>query len=143
MSAFADLRPYFEARMKAVNPDLRQWPDGFNTDNIPSQIVDKAWHVQFGPSNYTGTAHTCLHFVCPVRVWVAFKGYREPKKAVDTALKFADAIVSEVCTPANRLNQATIKNVLPNLIDIRELAQGNDNVVVLELTFDCELILCP
>lgn len=140
--SFIDLRPYFEARMKTVDQDLREWPDAFNIENIPSGILDKSWHVEFGPFNYTGTAHTCLHFDCPVRLQVFIKGYREPKEAVDSALKFADAIVKECCKPSNRLNQATIKNVLPNLIDIRELAQGNDNCAVLELTFDCEIVIC-
>lgn len=140
--SFIDLRPYFEERMKAVDCDLREWPDAFNAENIPSQILDKSWHVEFGPFNYTGTAHTCLHFDCPVQLRVFIKGYREPKEAVDSALKLANDVVKECCKPSNRLNQAHIKNVLPNLVDIRELAQANDNCAVLELTFDCEVVLC-
>ena len=140
--SFIDLRSYFEARMKTVDPDLRQWKDAFNIENIPSTILDKSWHVNFGPFSYIGTAHTCLSFTCPVTLQVFLKGYREPKEAVDSAMKFADAIVKESCKPTNRLNQPNIKNVLPNLISIRELAQANDNCAVLELIFECEVMIC-
>lgn len=140
--SFTDLRPYFQKRMKTVDPDFKEWADAFNIENIPSTILDKSWHIEFGPFSYIGTAHTCLHFSCPVRIQVFFKGYRDPQKGVDYGLKNAHAIVKEVCNPLYRLNQAKIKNVLPNLIDIRELAQGNDNCAVLELTFDCEFVVC-
>lgn len=142
--SFVDLKPYFDARMKAVHTDFRRWPDAFNIQNIPSGILDKSFHIEVGPFSYTGTAHTCLHFDCPVKLSVFLKGYRDPdKQAVDSALKFADAIVKESCKGLNRLNQATIKNVLPTLIDVRALAQGNDNAAVLELTFSCEVVICP
>lgn len=140
--SFIDLRPYFKARMKAVDTEFKEWTDAFNIENIPAGILDKSWHFSVGPMNYTGTAQTCLHFQCPITVRLFIKGYREPQKGVDYAMKYADAIVKEVCSPLNRLNQAKIKNVLPNLIDIRELAQGNDNCAVLELTFDCEVVVC-
>ncbi len=90
---------------------------------------------------YQGTAHVCLSFNSPVRISVALKGYREPQEAVDRAHLLADAIIKECCKPVNRLTQGHIKNVLPNLVDVRALTQDNDNVAVLELSFDCEVII--
>lgn len=139
--SFASLRPYFIDRMRAVDPDLREWFDAFNIENIPSSILDKSWHLAFQPMTYSGTAHLCLEFNSPVRLSVCLKGYREPQEAVDRAHLFADAIIKECCKPINRLTQPHIKNVLPNLVDVRALTQDNDNVCVLELSFDCIVII--
>lgn len=139
--SFQTLRPYFNERMKAVDPDLREWPDAFNIDNIPSSIIDLSWHLAFQPISYRGNAQTCLSFSAPVRVSVCLKGYRVPQEAVDRAHILADAIIKECCKPVNRLNQPLIKNVLPSLVDVRALTQDNDNVAVLEMSFNCEIII--
>ena len=139
--SFENLKPYFQNRMIVAIPESNEWEDAFNIENIPSSILDKSWHIEFGPFVYVGTAHTCLSFDCPVRLSIFLKGYRNPKEAIDNALVYANTVITEVCKPLNRLNQATIKNILPNTVDVRELNQSNDNAVVLELSFDCKVIL--
>lgn len=139
--SFNTLRAYFETRMAVTDPDLHEWEDAFGVDNIPSGILDHSWHIEFGPFNYVGTAHTCLEFNCPVSLRVYLKGYRYPKEAIDSGMILADAIVKECCKPLNRLNQPYIKNVLPNTIDVRALGQTNDNAVVLSLSFDCNVLV--
>lgn len=141
--SFTTIKPYFQARMQAVGGGLKEWEDAFNIENIPSNVLDKAWHIAFESSNYRGTAHTCLTFSAPVKLSVCFKGYRNPQEAVDTAWVFADAIVKECCASIPRLNQPSIKNVLPNTVNIRSLAATNDNVAVLELGFVCEVKIEP
>lgn len=141
---FSTIRTYFEERMATVDSELKEWEDAFNIDNIPSSILDKSWHIQFNPFSYnTGGAHTCLSFTCPVTLNVFFKGYRNPKEAIDTALIFADAIIKECTKPVLRLNQPKIKNVLPSLVSVRELDTTNDNAAVLELQFNCEVKVEP
>lgn len=140
--SFSTLRPYFQERMLAVDTELREWEDAFNIENIPSSILDKSWHIQFLPFSYnTGGAQTCLSFDCPVTLSVFFKGYRNPREAVDTALIFADAIMKECTKPVQRLNQPMIKNVLPSLVNVRELDTTNDNAAILEIQFNCEVRL--
>ena len=139
--SFNTIRPYFEERLNAVDKELKEWEDAFNIENIPSSILDKSWHISFDTFNYTGTAHTCLSFDCPVTLNVFLKGYRNPKEAIDTALIFADAIIKECTNPVHRLNQSKIKNVLPGLMNVREYAPSNDNAAVLEMQFTCEVIV--
>lgn len=141
--AFVDLKPYFQARMKVVDPDLREWEDSFSIENIPAQIVDKAWHIRVEPTSYIGTAHECMNFSAPVTLRVCLKGYKYPYEAIDSAHVLADAIIKECCKASNRLSQANIKNVLPNLVSVREIGQSNDNIVVLEISLNCQIILCP
>lgn len=141
--SFSTIKPFFEARMVAVDPELKEWCDAFNIDNIPATILDKSWHIRFDPFSYsTGAAQVCLPFECPITISVFFKGYRNPREAVDMALIFADAIVKECTKPVQRLNQPSIKNVLPNNVSIRELSDSNDNAAVLEIQFLCNVILC-
>jgi len=136
--SFTDLHPYFQERMKAVDADFQEWEDAFNVENIPSTIIDKSWHFALQPMIFqTGRTQTCFKFSCPVKLSVMLKGYRTPKEAVDSGAYYAQAIVNECCKHSVRLNQPHIKNVLPNVIDMRQLSQSNDNIVVLEITFDC------
>lgn len=139
--SFAAIRPYFNARMLAVDPDFREWEDAFNVDNIPSTMFDKAWHLEFSPSTFGQANQACLTFLVPVSLKVFLKGYRSPKDAVDKALSLAESIVKEASGPSNRLNQPLIKNVLPNLVDVRKLSETNDNSVVLEISFNCLIII--
>ena len=139
--SFVDLKPYFRDRLKAVSPDLKEWKDAFNIENIPSTILNKSYHIDLGLMTYRGSAQTCFQYLAPVSIRVIFKGYREAYEAVDFATKYADSITTEVCATSNRLNQARIKNVLPTTVNIRQLADGNDNAAVLELGFDCALFL--
>lgn len=140
--SFIDLRPYFQARMKTVDEDLREWEDGFNIENIPSTILNKSWHFKTGLfSNIGAQGHTAFKFTCPVTINVILKGYGQPKEAIDTALFLSDAIVKECTDVVHRLNQANIKNVLPDTVNIRELSQTNDNIVVLEMQFNCTVMI--
>lgn len=127
--------------MLEVGRDFRQWEDAFNVENIPSNVLDRAWHVRFGPFSFTKNAQNCMNFSSLITLSVFFKGYRSPKDAVDQALLYTDIIIKKCCSPINRLNQAAIKNVLPGNIDIRELDNSNDNAAVLEIQFNCEIIL--
>ena len=138
--SFSTIKPYFQEALSAVHPDLKEWEDAFNLDNIPSSVLDKSWHIRLQPSSYVRAAHTSLLFRAPVTLSICFKGYRNPKEAVDTALEFADAIIKECTNPVRRLNQPKIKNVLPGIVDVREMGTTNDNVCVLELSFNCDVI---
>lgn len=139
--SFDTLRPYIQSRLRVVDPDLTEWEDAFNIENIPASILDKAWHLTFGAFLYVGTAHNCFAYQCPITLRLFLKGYRTPQLGVDSALFFSESITKEVCKPSQRLTQAKIKNVLPTSINIRELAQDNDNTVILEMGFNFNVFL--
>jgi hypothetical protein len=144
--SFQSLKPYFKARLEAANGGAlqgKEWQDAFNVDNIPSTALDGAYHIEIDPATYLGTAHSCLGFKAPVRVRAFFKGHKTAAAAIDKATLYADSIIKECCKSPNRLNQPSIKNVLPNSVDIRALAESNDNVALLDLLFDCALYLDP
>ncbi len=140
--SFTSLKPYFRARMKALN--FAEHTDAFNVDNIPSTKIDKAFHIELLPASYQGTAHVALAFKAQVRIKAYAKGYKTPAEAVDKCQEWADSIVKECCKSTNRLTQTTgLKNVLPTSVDTQALNQTNDNVAYLELTFDATIFLDP
>lgn len=141
--SFVNIKPYFQDRMRAVNLDLNEWSDAFDINNIPAQIIDRAWHIRIGTMGYQGTKHECLAFAAPVDIKVCLKGYRTPVEAIDNAHTLADAIVKECCKSTNSLNQANIKNVIPNLVNVREIGPSNDNLVVLEISFNVLIYISP
>lgn len=144
--SFQNLKPYFKARLEAVNSGAlsgNEWQDAFNVDNIPSTVINGAYHIEIDPATYLGTAHSCLGFKAPVRVRAFFKGHKTAAAAIDKATLYADSIIKECCKSTNRLTQPLIKNVLPSSVDIKALAESNDNIAYLDLTFDCTVFLDP
>lgn len=141
--SFVDVKPYFQARMKATDADLNEWQDAFDVNNIPATVIDKAWHIRVGTMSYQGSKHECLAFGVPVDLKVCLKGYRSPYEAVDNAHGLADAIIKECCKSTTSLNQANIKNVIPNLVNVREIGPSNDNLVVLEISFNVLIYISP
>lgn len=140
--SFSAIKPYIETFMYEIG--LRnQHEDAFNDDNIPSTILDDAWAVRFGTANYIGTAHETFAFTYPVQLVVFKKGYRSPQEAVDSLHVMAEAILKAALSAPRRLNQATIKNVLPSTVDIIPLNASNDNAAKLTLNFNFTIYLKP
>jgi hypothetical protein len=127
-------RSYLRARAKAVG--LKEWPDGFNFQNIPSTIVNGSFHVlsEAGTGTKLNQNDQEIAFVHILRV--LFKGYRDPGAAIDSAIKITEDLIKETVAPKNRLTQSDgIKNIALEGFRFDELEQSNDNIVVASITF--------
>lgn len=138
--SFADIKPYFRARMTAIG-GLKEWKDAFPETNIPGNVLDKAWHIIFEPASTTGLNQTCLTQEIPVTLNLYFAGYQKPGEAIDTALTKLDAIYKEVLKHSNRLTQPEIKNVLPEDWMLSPFENSNDNIIRLSVKFTFRIIL--
>lgn len=141
--SFVNQLPYFRARLKARHPELEEWRDAFNVENIPSTKLNKAYHLEVLPASYVGSAHGCLGYRAQVRVRVFVKGHDKPAEAVDKAMIYADTITTECCKSTNRLTQPFLKNILPISVDVKSLDTSNDNVAILDMTFECTVMIDP
>ena len=139
MSATA-LKPYFQEHLNALK--LREWKDGFNWENNPSTILDKSYHLEF-PRGYRDGAYDMAtsDIRMEVTVRVFLKGFRNPADAIQSALAYWDAITARLLATENRTG-TVIKNVYYDSHQILPLSSSNDNVVVLEITFSCFIIIC-
>lgn len=134
------IRPYFRARMNALN--YNEWRDGFNFNNIPSTVLNLSYHIETISGN--GVSFNQLDQVInqDVTIRVFFKGYRKPQDAIDSAMNAYSDILDACLDPANRLNQS-FKNILFTSMQMDPLADTNDNAVILSLTFTVLVILAP
>lgn len=140
MSGFVEVRSYFRLNLIALG--FQEWKDVFNVDNIPSTKLEKSFHL--GP--VTGSRRDAYDpnsqdVEAEIVVRIVRKGYKNPADAVDQCLVDLDSVLSRVLAPTRRFGP-NVKNVYYGSHTIDELATTNDNVAVLEITFNCLIILC-
>jgi hypothetical protein len=51
--SLTSVRPYFRTHCNALG--FTEWMDGFNIENIPSTLIDMAYHI--GPPQTTGISN--------------------------------------------------------------------------------------
>lgn len=134
----AGVKDFFRVRLDALS--YREWPDGFATNNIPSTLLDKAYHLGVGQINVTLPNQKAHEFTYPLSLKVFLKGYRDPSAAIDAALTEAHVIMADLLAPAQRLQSEGLKSLRLTSISPSPLQTGNDNAVVLELNFTAFLI---
>lgn len=136
--ALTDVRAYFRTRMVALN--FKEWPDGFNFENIPKSIINNAFHIESNTITPDAVNMTTYDFSSPVTLRLFVKGFRDPAQAIDNAITFYESILCEVLKPANRLG-TQIQNVTPGPTSILPLSDNNDNAVILEMEFTARVFL--
>lgn len=137
--SFANVLPYFRGRMSTL--DYQEWNDAFAFNNIPDTIIDMSYHLRVG-TTASGPANLTVHnFLVPVEVRVFFKGFQDPSRAMDNVMSNIDLILNEVLKIENRVGRTDgIKDVRPINIAIDPVDGSNDNDIVVNLTFDVQLI---
>jgi hypothetical protein len=137
-SGLSQIRPFFRTRLLDLR--YREWTDGFNFENIPSNILDKSFHIST-PSGARRGAYDLQsqEIEQDVVIRVFLKGYRNPASAIDDALVRYDQILNTFLGP-DRLGCA-IKNIYLQTMQILPLAPSNDNAVILEVSFTCLIII--
>jgi hypothetical protein len=134
-----EIRPFFASKIAAL--DLKEWPDGFNYANIPSNVLNKMFHVELGQVSANTFEQQCHSFRMPLTIRVFFKGYGSPQTAKDTAMTKANEILNALLKPSMRLTEGTnLKDIRPVTVRPVPLADSNDNSLILELVFEVNLI---
>ena len=138
--ALVDVRPYMRSIMDGL--DYSEWKDGFNSENIPSTIIDGSYHLATGTITGSTANQQIRTFDYTLVTRVFFKGFRDPAGAIDDALGAADTILASALADASRLSQANIKDIIPNTIQVLPLEASNDNSVILEMDFSFNIYEC-
>lgn len=127
--ALSDVKTYFRAQIASANPLLREWKDGFNINNIPSTIYDKAYHLSYGQisGDELGAEHQGISVNFVVRLF--FKGFRDVSSGIDVAVDVAESVIKQVQDPADRLG-LEVKNVKFLDMSIEESFVSNDNLIL-------------
>lgn len=137
--SLATTRTYFKARMTGLG--YEEWEDGFNFDNIPENIIDKAFHIENIVANKIDMNHTDIHLMVDVNLRVFFKGYQSIREALDLIDDDIEEILIEVLRPSNRLIGADgLRDI--QLDGFRKLPiASNDNSVIVEMNWKARVVL--
>lgn len=132
------LRGFFRTQIDALG--YREWEDGFNRNNIPATVIDRAYHLQIGRI-VSAPANQLHHvFSFPIKVSVHRKGFRNPSVAIDQTLADAQNIMSVILAPETRLQTNGLKDIRPTSVEVVPLSESNDNAVIVEIEFSSVLI---
>lgn len=133
----ADIRPF----LREVVTDLgfTEWPDGFNFENIPENISEKAYHI-LTPSGDGGPISMHDQQVSVVnQIRIFRKGFRDPGEAIDTIMSDLDNVICDLFHPEHRFNGHL--NITLDGFEINPLSDSNDNSVVATLNVNVKVTL--
>ena len=137
--SLANIYPYFRTRMKSVG--YTEWQDGFNTENIPSTVINKSFHI-LTPGIIGGSINqNHQNTETAVQIQFVLKGYRYPTEAKEKAMFETEKIIKDICKISNRT--ATLLNVVFNSSTMQALNSSDDNQVLVVLDFSAFVVLGP
>ncbi len=138
MSFLADMVPYFRTELNALS--YKEWDDAFNFENIPENIIDRAYHIEVGTLTGGAISMSDQEVNTTITIRVFLKGYRKPIDARDDAIVRGQAIVQAVLPAADRLT-SDIKNVIFETMNIDPLDDSNDNSIIMSMEFTVQVNL--
>jgi hypothetical protein len=131
------VRPFFRNRLLGLG--FLEHEDVFNRENIPKTVIDKSFHALIQSFDGGPINHTHQDVVVGVLVTVVFKGFRDVSETMDRAILEVECIIKDVCNIAVRTSD--LLNVVFSGADFSALNLENDNSVLVELSFDAQVIL--
>jgi len=128
---------YARDRMDGLGYD--EHPDALNFENIPSTDFDTTYHVELLPFVRQDEDLTSVTIGCPMVVRVFQKLLRETNEHRDEVVVIADTIADDFIAAQNRLG-TDIKTVQFDRMNIEQLADSNDNAVILVMEFTAVVV---
>jgi hypothetical protein len=132
---------YFKTGYETIG--FVEWTDPFNIENIPSTVLEKAFHVELGTGVPKTHTQTLLEVLLPVTVKSFRKGYRNAASALRACSADVDTVMNELMKAENRFTQSTIKNVLLSRFSFDRLGTTNDNIAILSMEFEVLVLFNP
>lgn len=118
--------------------------DGFNVENIPSNILDRSFHTSYG--GFTGISKSQATQASDVAITlrVFFKGFKEVLDKTDQAVDACEEIIAACVTNENVLERMNLKitNADFESLDIEQLATTNDNSFICTIVFVLRVNFC-
>ena len=133
--------PFFRTQLTALG--YIEWDDSFNFDNIPSNLIDKRFHLELLGAQGIGNNQLDQEVSFPVTVRIFLKAFRDTSNARDDAVSRGQTILETVLKPEVRVGDFSdgIKNVVFDSMDIEGAIASNDNITVLTLAFSTTVFL--
>jgi hypothetical protein len=136
------VRPFFRSVLNSQG--YVEWVDGFNTQNIPSTILEKgAYFIETVDCQGVKLNQLDQELDLTCVVYLFFKGHRKPADALDFAIGKSEDLMKEILKPSNRVGQHEegIKNVVFENFLIEPKDATNDNIVQVQLNFNLRIVI--
>ena len=137
--SLAHVKPYFRATATLLGWQT-EWKEPFNINNIPANIIDRAFNLELGRVSGIKQNQSDLETEFPITVRYFRKGFRDPYGVLDEAVASADSYVRTALKHSRRLVGEGIKNVRLQGIDW-ERFDSNDNLIIVRMEFTALVIL--
>lgn len=124
---------------KLVALKYKQWETPFSHDNIPSNIINKSFHITMGAATGKPANQHVHSFSVPITLRLFFDGFKSPVSGMQTALDDMDAVLGAVLSPAVRLSGSGLADIRPVSVQPFPLSTSNEHCVYIEIVLDCLL----
>lgn len=144
--SFSQIRPYFQSVLATVDANLKEWTDGFDWENIPEPIINKAWHLTFNPVQPQSINQNCLQTEYPISLNVFLEAGKDVSSGIDSANVLGQSIYQECLKHSNRLgitgtSVAKVINITPGNMSILPLSDSNNNTIRIQIDFTFQIII--
>lgn len=130
----SEVRDYFKQIITTYDSSFKEWDDAFNSENIPSGSLNKAFFVEYQVDSSTfGNGYGTDTLSVTVKLF--FKGTNKPQAALDNGMDTAFAIRNEAQNLESIALTETIADVKSVSI-IPEPRESNDNIIIINLNFN-------
>ena len=134
--AISDVRTYLKSRITDENSSFYEHLDGFNANNIPTNIKTRSFFIEFqNPSNLS-TEGDLIHDQITATVKLFFKGYRSVRDSIDSSMNTCHNIKRRASNMSNY--SSSIKRCTCDSVTI-EPVESNDNNMIVTMSFDIEM----
>lgn len=138
--SLSNVLPYFRSVMNSLNHS--EWKDALSDDNIPSNLLDRAYHLLLEDASPIKQNQDVIEINQPISVKLYVKGFRTTSDGRDRAVLFQEGVIKKALEDARRCTTYVgIKNVLFVGGGIRELSSDNDNIMRVTLNFNCIVMM--
>lgn len=118
---------------------LKECPEGFNRESIPSWLLDQSFTIDFGTISGAAANHQMHSYRMPFTINVYFKNYSSPQDLRKCMMSTAFDINEILLKPQVRL-QESVKGLVPSSTTLAVLDRSNDNEAILSVGFELTLL---
>jgi len=136
------VRPYVTARMTDLG--FSEHTDPFNDQNIPSAIIDGAFHQAMLEISGVEKNNEAQGVEVPVQIKAFFKGFRTPEEALEQSIIRAEEVVVGMLRAENFFNfSPAITGVFLDSLAFEPYdTESNDNTIQVVFVFRFKVWIC-
>ena len=138
--SFKPIRTFLTDRLIEIDSDFEEFDQGFNSEQIGANDLDKRFHIFYGNVTTTSANQNTTQDVVNAVVSLYFQGARTSTEALDDGMDIANRYRIECLKRMNYAGLMFIKNVVCNSIIAEPVDSTNDNSIKITLTFSISVM---